>query len=116
MKYARKTLKTPSPNPALHQDGIVAPSLLSHIAKQVGGRKQLAYILRVSESLIDQQISGVKDDPMMRCKKMMRALVACGRPDFALAVAEDVASEINAVVFTAEQLRALRALARSVTP
>ncbi len=116
MKYAGKTLKTPPTNPELHQEGVAVTSLLSHIAKQVGGRKQLAYILRVSESLIDQQISGVKDDPMMRCKKMMRALVASGRPDFALAVAEDVASEINAVVFTADQLRALRALARSITP
>jgi len=43
-------------------------------------------------------LQGIKDT-----KKYMRALVQNGRPDFVLAVAEDVASEINAVVFTAEQ-------------
>jgi DNA-binding transcriptional regulator YdaS (Cro superfamily) len=89
-------------------------SLLSHIAKQVGGRKQLCYLLRISKSLLDQQIAGVKDDPMMRCKKMMRALVVSGRPDFALAVAEDVASEIGAVVFTKEDFLKLRQLAKAV--
>jgi len=115
MKYASTTKNTLRTNPELHQEGVAITSLLSHIAKQVGGRKQLAFLLRVSESLIDQQISGVKDDPMMRCKKMMRALVQNGRPDFALAVAEDVASEINAVVFTAEQFRALGVLARTIT-
>lgn len=115
MKYARAKIKTPPTHPELHQHGVVDGNFLSHVAKQVGGRKQLAYILRVSESLIDQRISGAKADPMRQCKKMMRALVEHGRPDFAFAIVEDVASEIKAVVFTAEQFRALGVLARTIT-
>lgn len=113
-KCATAKIKTPPEHPELHQDGVGATSFLSHVAKQVGGRKQLAYLLRVSESLIDQRISGVKDDPMVQCKKMMLALVAHGRPDLAQAIAEDVASAIKAVVFTAENFKALGVLARTI--
>jgi hypothetical protein len=42
---------------------------------------------------------------------MMRALIAMNRPDFALAVAEEVADELGAVVFTREKFEQLQRLA-----
>ena len=106
-RYAIPKIKpltnTPSPAPAApaahvaaHLDGVVIerPSILCHIAKVVG-RKQLAKELGISKSMLDQMLSGEKNDIEWRVQRLVEVAVkACG-PEIVLMIVEDLIGAIR---------------------
>lgn len=125
MRYADKGLKTPAGTPSTkikhtaahledHLDGVLAPtkpSLLAHLGKFVG-RKALAYELGVSDSLLDQMITGQKNDPVIRIQRLIRVAVKFCGAEPALEIAQDLITEVSGKVLTAEQVAALMVLAK----
>lgn len=127
MRYVPAIKKTPAPllpahqvaHEVAHQPGTLAvsTSLFHHISTVVGGRKELADITGRTKSLIDQQITGVKNDPMAQCRKIIRGLIAHGYKEMAELVAQEVANELKAVVFTEENIAQLTLLAsKAIAP
>jgi transcriptional regulator with XRE-family HTH domain len=120
MKYAPKTIKpppvtpqsTPPDNPALHHDGVVfeRPSFLAHISKAIG-RKELCFELRISKSLLDQWMSGEKQDPIERTRKIMQIAMKYYGVDLALAIVQELARDLGAVAINAEQMKTIRQIA-----
>ncbi len=103
------TLASPGVLPAQQPGALKVPtSLFHHISTVVGGRKELADIIERTKSLIDQQITGVKKDPIEQCRFIIRRLVATGY--------KEVADELKAVVFTEEEVTQLRNLAAKGQP
>ncbi len=128
MKYAKADLKTPSSTPSpkikhttahlvAHQDGALAPtkpSILAHIAKVVG-RKVLAHELGISDSLLDQMLTGQKNDPVVRIKRLVRVAVKFCGEEPALEIAQDLIAEVGGRVLSATQVHALIVLAKVIT-
>jgi len=89
--------------PAYH-DGETA---LSGIAK-IAGRKQLAYDLRISKSLLDQMLSGEKLDPIVRARRIVMAAVKYLGEAAALNIGRQLMRDLDAAVITSEQLRVIK--------
>jgi len=132
MKYASGKLKTPASTPSStqltkikHIDSHLVPdlvgtpeaqkpSILAHVSKVIG-RKALAYELGISDSLLDQMLTGQKNDPVIRIKRLVKVAVKFCGPEPALEIAQDLVAEVNGQVLSETQFHALRVLAQVLT-
>lgn len=94
----------------------VEPLFFHHLCKAAGfARKQVAYRLRVSKTLVDQWMSGEKHDPLMRARITCAMFAGARRHDLVVEALTFIAGgNFEGSVLTAEQTEALRQLSKAV--
>jgi hypothetical protein len=92
------TLSVPPVHLVANSEGVpIKPSILAHIAKVVG-RKQLAYELGISKTLLDQMLSGEKHDLEWRVRRLVQVAVKHCGPEITLMIIQDLIGEIAGAV------------------
>jgi transcriptional regulator with XRE-family HTH domain len=95
----------------------VQPLFFHHLCKSAEiSRKQVAYKLRVSKTLVDQWMSGEKHDPLSRAREVCAMFARQGRHDLVThALAFIAGAEFGGTVLSESQTEALRQLSKAVT-
>ena len=104
--------------PPAHPVGVLdlspmTPMFFYHIAKQVG-RKPFYLGMRISKSFVDQWCSGEKRDVFTAAKKACEIVREERRGDLIPSILAYIAGADDCAVLNAEQVEALKTLAKAI--
>ena len=110
-----ESISTQPAHHGAHQDGVLpenAGLFLRHICKVAGiERKQLAYLMRVSDTIVDRWFSGERSDPLDRAREFCAKLTAVKRADLIPHVLAWIAGQdFDGRVLTPDENAALKKL------
>lgn len=116
MKDATAKRKPLPSTPSAHHDGGPAENVALYfrlICKRAGiERKQLAYLMRVSDTTVDRWMSGERSDPLERAREFCSKLLQLKRPDLIVEILVFIAGgqDFDGRILTPDENAALKKL------